>query len=145
VIESAIHQAVKKEVRASRALNTSKHGSTTFAEFYESSTVAFDNNLSGWLPVDSEAQFKFADRDPLPQDAMESSVQEDCNTLFSTVRTIARKSVTSVYHDTHATRYLDGRKPDCTFTLPSWLPSPLSVVLLGELTVCDFTPGMFSF
>jgi hypothetical protein len=144
-LESAIDRAVTKRFQQFRVLNTSKHGSTTFAEFYESATVSLDNQLSDWLPFELLVQMRVSQYDPLPDDAQEPSVQDDCNKLFGSIKSIAKKRVTSVYHDTHTMRYLDGRQPDCTFTLPDWLPSPLSVVLLGELTVHDFSPGMPSF
>jgi hypothetical protein len=144
VLESVVDRALTKKLQQFRALNTSKHGSTTFAEFYESSKVSLDIQISGWLPVDDRVQLRFASDsyDSLSHDAKEASVQEECNRLFGGIKTIGQKPVTSVYHDTHTMRYLDGRQPDCTFTVLDWLPSPLSVVLLGELTVHDFSPGM---
>lgn len=44
-------------------------------------------------------------------------------------------------HDTHQSPYLDGRKPDLTFTVPEQLPSPFSAVVIAELTVDDFSPS----
>jgi hypothetical protein len=145
-LDSAIDRALTKKFQQFRALNTSKHGSTTFAQFYESATVSLDNELSGWLPFDLRVQMWFVPHGPLSDDAKKQSVQDDCNALFRcNFMMIADKDVTSVFRDTHTMPYLDGCQPDCTFSVPNWPPSPLSVVLLGELTVHDFSPGMPSF
>jgi len=75
-----------------------------------------------------------------PDCTQESELQSSWSQL-SLPQKIDNQPVMLRMHDTHKNAFLDGRKPDLTFTTASQLPAPFSAVVLVELTVDDVSPS----
>jgi hypothetical protein len=130
-----------------------KFGASTFAEFYSHTRKKSVQEF--WIqakPNEPKISLHIQDGAIAAEcPSTEPPIQSECNTVFIRPsflldgRPAPGVQCTSHYLDTHVNPYLDGRKPDGTFVVPSWCVSGCAVVLLAEVTVSDLSPGPCSF
>lgn len=80
-------------------------------------------------------------KDLAQPDCTQEAVLQTAWSTLSLPQSIDKQPTTLRLHDTHKNAFLDGRKPDLTFSAPQHLPSPFSAVVLAELTIDDFSPS----
>ena len=128
-------------------------GSTTNAEFFNSikseSFKNIDQYSKTWFyPSIADSGIYTGNIFPkynINDKTCESNLQEHFNLYLTNFKALKIKkqiyNTSCTYYDTHSNTYLDGCKPDCTFTVQSSPLSPYSVVSLVELTLNDFSNG----